>query len=318
MLLTGISLRREVSVGDVQKLAELLGTWFGPGELRCDEPMSEHTTFACGGPADLFVTPSDVEGVGHAVEAAISTGVPWRVMGQGSNLLVADSGVRGLVVCIGEPLSQITVDGTRIRAGAGATNAVVAEAACAAGLAGYEFASGIPGSIGGAAIMNAGAYDGEFKDVATGVRCLVPGQGLRDVSAEEAAWGYRHSMMSDRGHIVLEVTLQLRRDDPAAIRGRIDDLTARRESRQPLEMASAGSTFKRPEGHYAGKLIEEAGMRGHTVGRAQVSEKHCGFVVNTGGATSVEVLQVIHDVQEAVHDRSGVMLEPEVRMWGFD
>lgn len=305
-------------MGDERKLGELLEAWFGPEELRRDEPMSRHTTFEVGGPADFFVTPSDAKGVAHAVEAAISTGVPWRVMGQGSNLLVADAGVRGLVLCIGERLSHIEVDGTRIRAGAGATNEAVAEVACDAGLAGYEFASGIPGSIGGAAIMNAGAYDGEFKDVATSVRCLVPGQGVREVSAEEAAWGYRHSMISDLGYIVLEVTLELQEDDPAAIRARIDDLTARRESKQPLEMASAGSTFKRPVGHYAGKLIEEAGMRGHAVGRAQVSEKHCGFVINTGGATSVEVLQVIHDVQEAVHERSGVMLEPEVRMWGFD
>lgn len=198
---------------------------------------------------------------------------------------------------------------------AGASNAQVAEAACAAGLAGYEFASGIPGTIGGAAIMNAGAYDGEFRDVAVAVRCLTPEGDIVDVSAEEAAWSYRHSMMMERGYVVLGATLCLRAGDATEIRARMDDLARRRAEKQPLEMPSAGSTFKRPQGYFAGKLIQDAGLRGYQVGGAQVSTKHTGFVVNAGGATAADVLQLIADVQARVYENEGVHLEPEVRVW---
>ncbi|MDO4291055.1 MAG: UDP-N-acetylmuramate dehydrogenase, partial [Eggerthellaceae bacterium] len=198
---------------------------------------------------------------------------------------------------------------------AGASNAQVAEAACAAGLAGYEFASGIPGTIGGAAIMNAGAYDGEFRDVAASVRCLTPDGDIVDVSAEEVAWSYRHSMMMERGYVVLGATLRLRAGDATEIRARMDDLARRRAEKQPLEMPSAGSTFKRPEGYFAGKLIQDAGLRGYQVGGAQVSTKHTGFVVNAGGATAADVLQLIADVQARVYENEGVRLEPEVRVW---
>ncbi len=198
---------------------------------------------------------------------------------------------------------------------AGATNAEVAEAACAAGLAGYEFASGIPGTVGGAAVMNAGAYGGEFADVAVSVRCLTPEGAVVDVPAADAAWGYRSSLMMERGYVVLGAILSLTCDDPAVIRARMDDLAQRRDEKQPLDMPSAGSAFKRPEGYFAGKLIQDAGLQGFAVGGAQVSTKHAGFVVNTGDATAADVRILIAQVQERIEERSSVRLEPEVRLW---
>ena len=223
-----------------------------------------------------------------------------------------------MVIEIGERMAHISIDGSIVHAQAGATNEAVAQAALEAELTGYEFASGIPGSVGGAAIMNAGAYDGEFKDVAVSVSCLFPDGTVREIPAEEADWSYRHSMMSDKGLVVLGATLQLAAGDKDEIRAKMDDLSQRRSSKQPLEMASAGSTFKRPEGYFAGKLIQDSGMQGHSVGDARVSTKHAGFVVNTGNASAADVLQVIRDVQAAVADQFGVTLETEVRMWGFD
>lgn len=290
----------------------------GEENVRPLEPLAPHITFKIGGPADAFVSPRSVEEVSQVVCACEQAGVPWRVIGCGSDLLVSDEGVEGVVIEVRDNLSAIRVDDTRIVAGAGATNAAVAEAACAAGLSGYEFACGIPGTVGGAAIMNAGAYDGEFKDVAVSVSCLFPDGTVREIPAEEADWSYRHSMMSDKGLVVLGATLQLASGNKDDIRAKMDDLSQRRSSKQPLEMASAGSTFKRPEGYFAGKLIQDSGMQGHSVGDAQVSTKHAGFVVNTGNASAADVLQVIRDVQAAVADQFGVTLETEVRMWGFD
>ena len=303
---------------DTQLLGELLDRAFGADRVLRDEPMSEHTTFRVGGPADYFVSVSSIEDIIAALAAARSANAPWHVIGCGSDLLIADSGLRGLVVHLGKDFSKTEFEGTFVRVQAGATNRQLAEAARDAGLAGYEFACGIPGSIGGAAIMNAGAYEGEFSHVCSSVRCLTPAGDVVDVSAKDAEWGYRHSMMSDRGYIVLEATLQLVKWNSEQIGARMDDLQRRREEKQPLELGSAGSTFKRPVGYYAGKLIEDAGLRGYTRGRAQVSEKHCGFVVNMGGATAQDVRNVINDVQKAVLADSGVYLEPEVRMWGFD
>lgn len=298
-------------------LFEALTNTFTTAEIQRDEPMARHTTFKVGGPADFMVQPTSASEVNAAITAAKLAGEPWWIIGCGSDLLISDDGLRGVVIKIGDRMANISIEGTRVRAQAGATNEAVAEAACAAGLAGYEFASGIPGSIGGAAIMNAGAYEGEFKDVARAATCLYGRGNIRTLSAEDADWGYRHSMMGDEGLIVLEVELELRNDDPAAIRARMGDLAQRRSSKQPLEMASAGSTFKRPVGYFAGKLIQDSGMQGHRVGGAQVSTKHAGFVVNTGTATAADVLQVIRDVQAAVRAQFGVELEPEVKMWGF-
>lgn len=301
---------------DVGELLERLQAFEGMKVLE-NEPMAAHTSFEVGGPAELMTFPRTADEVVQVVSLAREAGVPWRMLGKGSNVIVSDEGVRGIVVVLADNFAEIRVGGRRIVAQAGATNADVATAALAAGLSGYEFASGIPGSIGGAAIMNAGAYDGEFRDVCVSVTCLAPDGGLVEVSREEADWGYRHSRMMDEGHIVLSATLELEPGDPAEIQALMDDLKARREAKQPLEFPSAGSTFKRPTGYFAGKLVQDSGMRGHRVGGAMVSEKHCGFVVNAGGATAADVLQVIRDVQAAVRGKFGVELEPEPRLWGF-
>ncbi len=302
---------------DMPAFASKLEEVLHPGAVRSRVALRDFTTFRIGGPADVLVEPSSFEEVAQAVRICNAQGVSWRVLGLGSDLLVADEGVGGVVIRLAENLSQVTVEGSCVRAEAGASNAEVAQAALGASLAGYEFASGIPGTIGGAAIMNAGAYGGEFRDVCAHLTCLTPAGDIVEVCPWQACWGYRHSMMSDCNYVVLEATLQLQPDDASAIRERMDDLKARREEKQPLEMPSAGSTFKRPTGYFAGKLIQDAGLRGFSVGGAQVSEKHTGFVVNAGKATAADVRELIAEVQRRVFDSFGVHLEPEVRMWGF-
>lgn len=300
---------------DVREFAKTLAGIVGEENVLLDEPMAKHTTFLIGGPADAYVIPQNVEDVAAIVRACRQSGVPYRIVGNGSDLLVADEGLRCVIVQILGNLSSIHVEGNFVRAQAGATNEAVARVAYESGLAGFEFASGIPGTIGGAAIMNAGAYGGEFKDVAVELTCVTPEGEIASVSRDEADWSYRHSMMDKAGYVVVEALLRLEEDDPAAIKERMDDLQARREEKQPLEMPSAGSTFKRPEGYFAGKLIQDSDLRGYRVGGAQVSEKHTGFVVNAGNATATDVLQLIGDVQQRVRERFGVELEPEVRLW---
>lgn len=292
----------------------------GSQNVRPSEPLAEHTTFRIGGPAQWLVTPRSEDEVAGVVSTCEAAGIPWRVLGLGSNVLAPDEGLDGVTLLLADNFAAVEVlPGGLVRAAAGATNAAVAAAARDAGLAGHEFASGIPGTIGGAAIMNAGAYEGQFSDVAVEVRCLVPAGAeswrVANVPAPEANWGYRTSRMMREGWVVLGATLQLRADSPAAIAARMEELRERRESKQPLEMPSAGSTFKRPEGHFAGALIQEAGCQGLRVGGAQVSEKHAGFVVNTGDATAADVLALIAEVQRRVHETTGVQLEPEVRLW---
>ena len=299
-------------------LGDQLRFFAGEENVFANEPMANHTTFKIGGPADYLVTPQSANDVRYVAECVRDHGVPLHVIGLGSDLLVADEGLRGVVIKLAENLAGIKVEGTRVIAEAGASNEAVAFAALEAGLTGYEFASGIPGTIGGAAIMNAGAYDGQFSDVAVSLTCLTPEGDIVEVSRKEADWSYRHSMMDKCGYIVLSAVLQLSEGDPAEIRTYMDDLKQRRESKQPLEMPSAGSTFKRPEGYYAGRLIQDADLMGYTVGGAQVSTKHAGFVVNAGGATAADVRQLIADVQDRIFDMEGVRLEPEVRMWGFE
>ena len=299
------------------ELVEKFQSVVGPDAVFVDEPMSEHTTFAIGGPADILVRPATAEQIAAVVAACRAADAEVRIIGLGSDLLVSDDGLRCVVVELADNFSAIRVKGTRVVAQAGASNAAVAAAACEAGLAGYEFASGIPGTVGGAAIMNAGAYGGEFKDCAISLTCLDERGELVSVSADEADWSYRHSMMDAAGYVVVDATLELTPDSREAIQDRMDDLRTRREEKQPLEMPSAGSTFKRPEGYFAGKLIQDAGLRGYRVGGAQVSEKHTGFVVNAGGATASDVCRLISDVQECVFEMEGVRLEPEVRMWGM-
>lgn len=291
----------------------------GSQNVRPSEPLAEHTTFRIGGPAQWLVTSRSEDEVAGVVSTCEAAGIPWRVLGLGSNVLAPDEGLDGVTLLLADNFAAVEVlpDGL-VRAAAGATNAAVAAAARDAGLAGYEFASGIPGTIGGAAIMNAGAYEGQFSDIAVEVRCLVPSEEswrVVNIPAVEAAWGYRTSRMMREGWVVLGAMLQLRPDSPAAIAARMEDLRERRESKQPLEMPSAGSTFKRPEGHFAGALIQEAGCQGLRVGGAQVSTKHAGFVVNVGDATAADVLALIAEVQRRVHETTGVQLEPEVRLW---
>ncbi|WP_303251271.1 UDP-N-acetylmuramate dehydrogenase [uncultured Senegalimassilia sp.] len=298
-------------------LTEALRGIVGPEAVRVGVPMSELTTFRIGGPAAVVVEPATADEAAQVLGACHAAGAEVRVLGLGSDLLVSDAGVDAVVVRLAQRFSDIKVQGTKLFVDAGASNEQVAQAALAAGLAGYEFASGIPGTIGGAAIMNAGAYGGEFRDACCGLTCATPDGRIVQVTAWQACWGYRHSMMGDEGWTVLGAVLQLRPDSAATIRARMDDLAARRAEKQPLDMPSAGSTFKRPAGYFAGKLIQDAGLRGFSVGGAQVSQKHTGFVVNAGGATAADVRELIAQVQQRVFENEGVRLEPEVRMWGF-
>lgn len=304
----------------MKSLLENLQGIAGAENVLVDEPMSAHTTFRVGGPADYIVMPPTSEALCDAVSLCRAEGVEWRILGHGSNVLVADAGLRGVTVKVSSNLADVEIDEGEgvIVAQAGASNAKVAACAQRAELTGFEFAAGIPGTIGGAAIMNAGAYDGEFKQVARECTCLTPEGDVVVVSAEQAQWGYRSSALMDRGFIVLSAVLDLRKGDPEDIRAYMVELARRRQEKQPIELPSAGSTFKRPPGHYAGKLIQDAGLQGYRVGGAEVSTKHAGFVVNRGGATAADVLAVIRDVQAQVLEKFGVELEPEVRLWGFE
>lgn len=300
-----------------------LGAAAGEDDVLMVEPMREHTTFKIGGPADVLVTPHTDEALVKVLNICSIAESPVLVVGNGSDLLVSDRGVRGAVVLLRDNFAGIEVDAERgrVTAQAGALLRDVAMAAADAGLAGLEPLSGIPATVGGACFMNAGAYDAQTSDVLESMRVYVPGgvgeKGVvRELPAEELHMGYRKSRVADEGLVVISATFKLVPDMPASIRGRMDEYQRRREEKQPLEMPSAGSTFKRPAGHFAGKLIQDAGLAGASVGGAQVSTKHCGFVVNTGGATAADVRGLIEHVQDTVLEQFGVELEPEVRMVG--
>jgi len=278
--------------------------------------MSRHTTFRIGGPADFYLCPHSTNEVQEIVEICKEEKLPYFVLGNGSNLLVSDKGYRGVVIQLWKNFSDITVKDCCIQAKAGALLSKVAAEALEAGLTGMEFASGIPGTIGGAAFMNAGAYGGEMKDIIKSVKVLDTQGEVRVLPKEELKMGYRTSIVKEKGYTVLSVELELTRGNQEEIRNTMEDLKERRTSKQPLEMPSAGSTFKRPEGYFAGKLIMDSGLRGFSVGGAQVSEKHCGFVVNKGGATAMDVLNLIREVQRRVKEQFGVDLETEVRFLG--
>ena len=284
----------------------------GEGALIRDELLRNHTTFRVGGKADAFLSVSNEEQLQKAVLLCKEYKVPFLILGNGSNLLVSDAGYRGMVILVGKDMADICVDGSRITAAAGATLASVAQTAARHCLGGMEFASGIPGTIGGAIVMNAGAYDGEMKMVVDEVRVLTQDGEVLTLSNEELEFGYRTSRVKKEKLIVLSVTLLLQHQEKELIVDKMNDFAARRREKQPLEFPSAGSTFKRPEGMFAGKLIMDAGLRGYTVGDAQVSEKHCGFVINKGNATAKEISRLILDVQEKVKESFGVSLETEV------
>lgn len=288
----------------------------GEENVLRDEPMSRHTTFRIGGPADYFVTPSEAGQIGKITDLCRRQGVDHYIIGNGSNLLVGDRGYRGVIIQVFKNMNAVRVEGSVIRAQAGALLSKVAATACEAELEGFEFASGIPGTLGGAVRMNAGAYGGEMKQVLQSASVLTPGGEILTLPVEEMGMGYRTSIVSRKDYVVLEAVLSLKKGDREAIRARMDELRTKRVEKQPLEYGSAGSTFKRPEGYFAGKLIQDAGLRGFRVGNAQVSEKHCGFVINLGGATAEDVSRLMGEVIRRVAENSGVRLEPEVKMIG--
>ena len=288
----------------------------GEDRVFTEEAMSQHTTFKIGGPADYFLMPDKGEDVGRVIKICKEKEIPYFILGNGSNLLVGDGGYRGAVIQIYRNMSSVTVEGNEITAQAGALLSAVAAAAKNASLTGFEFAGGIPGTIGGAVVMNAGAYGGEMKDVLTEVTVMNAEGDIFTLPTEELELGYRTSIIKTAGYIVLEAKIRLKEGDPEVIRETMKDLTIRRTTKQPLEYPSAGSTFKRPEGYFAGKLIMDSGLAGYLVGGAQVSEKHCGFVINAGDATARDVRTLMDNVRDIVYKKYGVTLEPEVKFLG--
>jgi UDP-N-acetylmuramate dehydrogenase len=285
--------------------------------IKKEEPLKKHTTFRVGGPAEYLVAPAIPE-IPDLVELCRRYDMPLTVIGNGSNLLVSDQGLRGVVLELGKAASGVELSGEgNLIASAGSLLSEVAALAARNSLTGMEFAAGIPGSVGGAVVMNAGAYGGEMKDILTGVKVLTAGGEIRMRGADELDLSYRHSRMMEERELILEACIHLEPGDETAIRARMEELKNKRVEKQPLEYPSAGSTFKRPEGYFAGKLIQDAGLRGFRIGDAQVSEKHCGFVINRGAATADQILQVIREVQRLVKEHSGVELVPEVRLLGF-
>ena len=296
----------------IKKFCDLLGE----ERVFTGEAMSRHTTFKIGGPADYFLMPDKGTDVGRIVKICKESAIPYFILGNGSNLLVGDGGYRGAVIQIYKNMSAVTVEGTEITVQAGALLSSVAAAAKNAALTGFEFAGGIPGTMGGAVVMNAGAYGGEMKDVLTEVTVMDEEGEIVTLPADKLELRYRTSIIKTAGYIVLEAKLQLKEGNPEVIRETMKDLTIRRTTKQPLEYPSAGSTFKRPEGYFAGKLIMDSGLAGYQVGGAQVSEKHCGFVINAGGATARDVRTLMDNVRDIVYKKYGVTLEPEVKFLG--
>lgn len=302
-----------------QKIIERFSNLLGNEKVRINEPMNRHTTFRIGGPADYFLLPSSSEEVKGILEICKEESLQYFILGNGSNLLVSDEGYRGVIIQLYRNYGGLTVEGTEIRAGAGVLLSQIAATARNESLTGFEFAGGIPGTLGGAVVMNAGAYGGELKDVLKEAVVMDREGNIFTVPVEKLAMGYRTSLVKTAGYLVLEAVISLKKGSQEEIRDTMKDLTDRRISKQPLEYPSAGSTFKRPEGYFAGKLIMDAGLRGYQVGGAQVSEKHCGFVINKGNATAADVCRLMADVQAKVQEQFGVTLEPEVKFLGdFD
>jgi UDP-N-acetylmuramate dehydrogenase len=285
------------------------------GAILLDEPMKNHTTFRIGGNAECLITP-DRQQLKEVLFLAKTEKIPVTVIGNGSNLLVRDGGIRGLVIEIGSAMGEIRREENTLIAGAGVLLSKLAATAAREGLSGLEFASGIPGSLGGAVVMNAGAYGGEMKQILTWAKVLTLDGEEKVLSNEELDLSYRHSCIPEKDYLVTEAAVTLTPAPADAIFSRMEELKKQRIEKQPLEYPSAGSTFKRPEGYFAGKLISDAGLRGYRVGGAQVSEKHCGFVINAGGATATDVEQLMRDVKDKVREQFGVELEPEVKIIG--
>ena len=295
---------------------EYISQYVDPQDILKNEPMSRHTTFCVGGEAEAFLRIRNKEQLEKLIPYFKLAELPYFVIGNGSNLLVGDKGYRGVILQIFKKMNQIRVEENKIYAGAGALLSKVAATALSESLTGFEFAAGIPGTLGGAVRMNAGAYGGEMKQVLESVEVMTADGEFLTIPVEEMGLAYRTSVVEQKNYIVLEAVISLEKGNPEKIKEVMDDLKEKRVTKQPLEYASAGSTFKRPEGYFAGKLIEDAGLRGFRVGDAQVSEKHCGFVINRGNASAAEVMELMRQVEDKVEENSGVRLEAEVRRIG--
>ena len=295
---------------------EMFADIVGKENVLQNEPMSNHTTFKIGGPADYFVMPENPRQVRNVYLAAKERGVPVFIMGNGSNLVVGDRGIRGVVICLFKRMDSIVIEGEKVTVGCGALLSKVAATVCREGLAGFEFASGIPGTVGGGVYMNAGAYGPELKDIILSVSYMDQEGNFGELAADKCEFGYRTSIFGKKGYIILGCTFGLTRGNSEEIRELINEYTKRRTSKQPIEKPSAGSVFKRPEGYFAGTLIEGAGLKGFTIGGAQVSEKHAGFIVNIGTATAKDVMDLIAHIQKTVYEKDGIKLETEVKLVG--
>lgn len=290
----------------------------GKENIMMDEPMKKHVSFRVGGPADILVRPINEEQLKEILLYIKNEEIPYLIIGNGSNLLVRDGGIRGVVVELSDNFSDFKIDGNKIEIKAGALLSRIGNAALRAELKGFEFASGIPGTFGGALAMNAGAYGGEIKDIVKTVKVMNKDGNILELSNEEMHFGYRRSTIVEKGYVALSAVVELEKGNYDDIKATMDDLRDRRTSKQPLNFASAGSTFKRPEGYFAGKLIQDSGLKGLSIGDAQVSEKHSGFVINRGNATAKELLDLMFAVKSTVNAKFGVMLEEEVKIVGED
>lgn len=301
---------------NIEKLVKLLEEVLETGSIKIDEPLKNHTSFKLGGPADIFVSPGSEKELSDTIKLCTAEFVPYLILGNGTNLIVRDKGIRGVVINVKEAFRDYSIDKNRITAGAGLLLSEVSNIACENELGGLEFASGIPGTLGGAVAMNAGAYGGEMKDVVTKTWYVDKFGTEQVVEGEEHKFGYRKSIIQENGGIVVKAEMRLRPGAKCDIKALVDDFGERRKQKQPLELPSAGSVFKRPEGYFAGKLIEDCGLRGFSIGGAEVSAKHCGFIVNRSNASTDDVLNLISHVQKVVKEKTGVFLETEVKIVG--
>ncbi|HHW49412.1 MAG TPA: UDP-N-acetylmuramate dehydrogenase [Clostridiaceae bacterium] len=297
---------------------KLVSEIVGKDNIKIDEPMKNHTSFKIGGNADILVTPENSVQIAKVVEVCRREGIPFFVMGNGTNIIVRDKGIRGVVIKTCGKFERYAVEDTMIEAESGILLSKLADVALEHGLTGLEFASGIPGSLGGAVVMNAGAYDGEMKDVVVKTEYIDKDGLIKILEGDEHLFGYRTSVIQEEGGIVLRSWLKLQKGNKEDIKALMDNLNWRRKSKQPLEMPSAGSVFKRPPGFFTGKLIEDCGLKGYRIGGAEISTKHCGFIVNVGGATANDVINLIRHIQERIKSEYGIELKTEVKIVGED
>lgn len=298
------------------KIYKLLTEVVDKNQVLVDEPMKNHTSFKIGGPVDFMVLPRNIEEIKGIVNLSNTEGLPLFIMGNGSNLLVRDKGIRGLVIKIAKSFSNIEIVGERVIAQSGVLLSGLSKLLLRNELTGFEFASGIPGTLGGAVTMNAGAYGGEMKDILEKIEVMDKDGNIFELNGCDMQLGYRKSAIQENNLIAISATMQLQKGKYEDIKARMEDLDIRRKSKQPLEWPSAGSTFRRPEGYYAGKLVQDVGLKGFSMGRAKVSELHSGFVINNGDATAEEIITLIHYIQDKVKDKFGVNLHTEVKIIG--